>query len=768
MSTLYLCSAGDADTRLAAEFESALPKYARRAGGDVSVTRTGDPAEADWFLLIASPESAVEAAVDRAVRARVEGRGVQNLQVVVSAGEWWWDQQRDVLDEVRSTAAPAALHDAFGKEPRHLVYRGDRQRDVSLRNLLFAEQVAEVVAPIVGVTKDEIFGEEVSAQQRTRRLSIGTGGLLAVLAVGAVVGTFLAVVAANAADAERARAQAERDAADSRRLASQAAQVASGDGALARLLAVQAYEISPTDEAATALEEAAKTRGAWEVETTSEDVRRLIGHDRFAADIAMSAEQVATVDLNGRLRFWDLDSSGSPLEGPIANALSIAFSGSGELLAAASGRGVELYDASGTPIDVIEVDGTPRLVAGWGEDGFVVSSTVPNGESVSLVTADGGGPSTQQLGLMGNIDFVGGSADGQRVLVGTTEGEVLILDTELAEQSRWQLVAAADQLGERDSLSVLAWDGDERVIMPPDNNEILGPTLGPGGPDPGNGAIAGLYEAGTGKAIEPITVDESLFPLPATAAAFRPDGSALAVSPGGLEAPPRIGTTAADIPVDEVPMPPEASRLAVSPDGAWLAVSGTDEAVNLVRIGESDETDDSASSASGTPAAQLDAACEAAGRNLSEAEWAIYLPDREQAATCDAYDSPHAVRPPRLGAGEGDVEPSDEATTEEPSDPEPPADPFADVDLANQRYDVSCLVGPQGDTLVDGRGTDDSFSILELVDDSREDRNGDGVPDAVLNFECSGASSLTRTELVLDGTRPDELIVIDRTSELLQ
>lgn len=83
-----------------------------------------------------------------------------------------------------------------------------------------------------------------------------------------------------------------------------------------------------------------------------------------------------------------------------------------------------------------------------------------------------------------------------------------------------------------------------------------------GAPDPQDGAIAGVYDVVTGDALDPL-VSDGYLPLPATAAAFLPDGSALAVSPGGLESPPSFGQMAREPELSGIPLPERADRIRV-------------------------------------------------------------------------------------------------------------------------------------------------------------------------------------------------------------
>lgn len=629
-TTVHLITGGAADARIADALSDAIPPYGRRARTPLTVRREGDVATADWVILLASPESAADPEVAHALERRIATAGVDRLLVVVTAGGWVWDAGRGALDPERSTAASPAVRDAFPSEPRHLEYHGGRERRPSPRDPVFAEHIAEIVAPIIGTTKDDIFGEEVRLQQRTRRRTRLTAVGLAALLVVAALGGVFAVQAAAAAERARAEAVIARDDADSRRLAALSETVAGEDGALARLLAVQAWRIAPTAEAEHAMESAAQTSGAWEVTTTADDVRRLIGHGGRVVDAALSTSHVATLDAYSAVRIWPIDDAASPVEtGSPRGSIAIAWSADETTLASASGNRVELFDPDGAALGFVGLGDVARDVAPWGETGFVAG-----GGSVALI-ADGAVAaerSAADLDLAGTLVFVGASDDGSRVVVGTDIGEVLTLDDGLAVVDAWTWTAAADQFGERDMSEVLAWDGQDQVVLPPDNAQVLGPVWVGGNPDPGDGAIAGVFGRADGVAVA--SISGGYMPLPASSALFLPDGRALAITPGGLESPPALATTDPEWDVSTVPLPNAADLIATSPDGVWLLIGGDDETAHLLQIG--------------TPAVEASdgaadmRACAAAGRNMSEQEWGVYLPDRPYEATCPGFDAPYA------------------------------------------------------------------------------------------------------------------------------
>lgn len=624
---VYLAGGEGPDRPLADALARAIARFGPR--GAVRVTRTGDPAAADWFLLLASPESASEPAVHAAIRTRLAAVGVERFQVVVTAGVWEWDGTHGALS-AESTAAADVLRSAFPVEPRHMVYQGDRMQAPAPRDPVFLDQVAEIVAPVLGTTKDNLAGDDVRRQRRTRRLARIGAATLAGLLVLAGAGGILSVQGAAAADEARADAEKARDDADSRRLAALAQQVAGTDGALARLLAIEAWRISETDRAAEALALAAEVSGEWEVTTVSDDVTRLIGHASYPVDIALSDAHVATIDVVSALRIWPLGEVSSPTRiDSVHGLVDLAWSHDGSTLAAAGGR-VHLFSADGEALGFTGPRAPASVIGAWGESGFVVG-----GDSIALV--EGGGIAAERpvadLGFTDRAVFVEGNRAGDRILVGSAAGHVALLDADLRPVAQWQFSVAVDQFGERDSVRTLAWDGGDRVVLPPDNATILGPILTQGGPDAQDGAIAGVYDAHTGEAIEPL-VSPGYMPLPASSASFLPDGSAIAVTPGGLESPPALGGTEAAPDLTDVPLPLRAELVRTSSDGAWLAVAGTSEEANVLRLGVAESTE---STAGDDPVAR---ACAAAGRNMSASEWAIHLPDRPYRATCEGFEAP--------------------------------------------------------------------------------------------------------------------------------
>lgn len=222
-----------ADGQLAPALQRALQRLAkpwyRRRSLEVFRDETGlavDPHlwnaivraldDAEWFLLLTSPQAAASVWVNREIEHWKAHRPVDRILPVVTDGHWEWDPENgDFTDD--SDAVPPALRGVFTDEPRHLDLRWAHEEDqLDLRNSRFRNAVAEVAAPLHGRTKDEIEGEDVRQHRRTKRIAWSAVSALAVLTLAAVAGAGIAVYNANQAEQRRVQAEAQRLAAQSR------------------------------------------------------------------------------------------------------------------------------------------------------------------------------------------------------------------------------------------------------------------------------------------------------------------------------------------------------------------------------------------------------------------------------------------------------------------------------------------------------------------------------------------------------------------------
>ncbi len=169
-----------------------------------SITKALDSSE--YFVLMASPEAANSPWVNKEIEHWVATRSPDKILPVVTDGDWRWDAERgDFADD--STAVPAALRGVFTEEPLYLDLRWARDEgQLSLRHSRFRDGIAQLAAPMHGISKDDLEGEDVRQHRRARRLWSVAAASLALLTLVASLTGVLAVRNADRANASAAEA----------------------------------------------------------------------------------------------------------------------------------------------------------------------------------------------------------------------------------------------------------------------------------------------------------------------------------------------------------------------------------------------------------------------------------------------------------------------------------------------------------------------------------------------------------------------------------
>ncbi|MEU4163833.1 TIR domain-containing protein [Actinoplanes sp. NPDC026670] len=250
------------------------------------------------FVLLASPEAAASPWVNREIEHWLATKSPDRILPVVTDGEWGWDPAtRDFTAE--STAVPHALRGVFAEEPLYLDLRWARDDlHLSLQHVRFRDAIAQLAAPMHGVSKDELEGEDVRQHRRARRLSVVAVTALVVLTLVTSLTGFVAVrnaeratLAANEARlqeelASQQRGTAERATAESQR--QQANALAQEENAREQL--ENAREQEARAQAARAetkrQEELARQQQALAEEASAEARREQANAERFKASAA--------------------------------------------------------------------------------------------------------------------------------------------------------------------------------------------------------------------------------------------------------------------------------------------------------------------------------------------------------------------------------------------------------------------------------------------------------------------------------------------------
>jgi WD40 repeat protein/DNA-binding SARP family transcriptional activator len=344
----------------------------------------------------------------------------------------------------------------------------------------------------------------------------------------------------------------------------------------------------------------------WAVATHRQEVSPVTGSVRSAYSVNSVAfspdgQTLAVGNSDGTVRLWDLatpQQMGVPLDGHIAAINSVAFSPDGRTLASGSGYGqVRLWDlATHRPIS-----GPLSHLAGYGDGVYAVAFS-PDGKILAVGGLDGvvrlwdlathrpiGGPLN---GRHGTPDSVAFSPDGKTLATGGGDGVVRLWNVATHRLEGSFPVGSASFL-----------DVGYSLAFSPD-----GKTLATGGGD----GVVRLWDLATHRQ------DASLPSGSADAdpVAFSPDGQVLVTGDG--DGTVRLWDLATHRPIGgSLPGPagsvgPFASVNSVvfSPDGKTLA--SANGAIQLWDVGYLVDV--------------VPGLCASAGRSLTRAEWARYVP----------------------------------------------------------------------------------------------------------------------------------------------
>jgi WD40 repeat protein len=202
--------------------------------------------QSEWFILLASPDSARSYWVNRELSHFLSTRGPERLLLVPTAGTLAWDKEANAFT-ARSDAVPEALLGCHTEEPRYSDLRWARDETLlHLRNPRFRDAVAEIAAPIRGLSKDELEDVDLREHRRTRRTIIATVAVLVFLLLAAITTATAAFVFARNASARTADAGFAR-------LVLQARDLKTSNQSLAMLLAVQATRLRDNSQSEGAL-----------------------------------------------------------------------------------------------------------------------------------------------------------------------------------------------------------------------------------------------------------------------------------------------------------------------------------------------------------------------------------------------------------------------------------------------------------------------------------------------------------------------------------
>lgn len=188
-----------------------------RVGGDASVVVVDQEGVGGVRLVCAAgiARGGGSVWVNREVEHWVGSKSPDRILPVVTDGQWHWDPERgDFTPD--STAVPVALRGVSAEEPFFLDLRWARDDGhLTLRHSRFRDAIAQLAAPMHGISKDDLEGEDVRLHRRTLRWRWAVATFLVSAAMTVVASVTYVVVGgrnadrANAAAAESYREQAK-------------------------------------------------------------------------------------------------------------------------------------------------------------------------------------------------------------------------------------------------------------------------------------------------------------------------------------------------------------------------------------------------------------------------------------------------------------------------------------------------------------------------------------------------------------------------------
>jgi hypothetical protein len=211
--------------------------------------------DAGHLILLVTPDAASSLYVDREVGWWVENKGVTGILLVVQQGALVWDATSGAFTP--DSPIPPSLRTAYLEEPRWVdaTWFAAETTDPTT-SPGFQDLVADLAAPIRGIPRDELIGEDVAQHRKMRRLTRGAIAALTILLIAAIGAAVIALIQRTevARQSEEIAKQATSIAA--RQLSAVASGLLPTDLRLGSLLAAEGLQLEDSSLARTVLLEA--------------------------------------------------------------------------------------------------------------------------------------------------------------------------------------------------------------------------------------------------------------------------------------------------------------------------------------------------------------------------------------------------------------------------------------------------------------------------------------------------------------------------------
>jgi WD40 repeat protein len=310
-----------------------------------------------WLILLASPEAARSAWVDREVAWWLANKPPDRILIVATSGPLQWDKQTG--DWAEGTLVPPSLRGAFREEPLWADLTSVRAGRGRVR--VPDEDLATMAAPLRGVDRDTLIGEHLRQHRRTMRVVRSVIATLTALLVVAVAASIVAV-------GQRDQARTEARIATARELAALSGSMVGSNLDIAQLLAVAAYQTDRDPQTEGALVQAA---------AASPQLVRYLQAGSAITALASSADETTIVagTTDGDLVAFDLATGRRATVHAMSGAVT-------QLSVSADGRAVAAMSASQA---VTWSPGSPRAAPVGGISAPAYVAVSPSGGQTALL-----------------------------------------------------------------------------------------------------------------------------------------------------------------------------------------------------------------------------------------------------------------------------------------------------------------------------------------------------------------------------------------------
>ena len=127
--------------------------------------------ESEFMICMASPLSENSKWVNKEVEYWLEHKSIEKLLIVLTEGEILWDEKNNTFADPKNNSLPNALDNQFTQEPFYIDLREAKsQEDLSLKNLIFKQEVLKLAAQLHGKEPKDLASEEVLTHRKMIRI----------------------------------------------------------------------------------------------------------------------------------------------------------------------------------------------------------------------------------------------------------------------------------------------------------------------------------------------------------------------------------------------------------------------------------------------------------------------------------------------------------------------------------------------------------------------------------------------------------------------